>query len=249
MAEHPLGWVEYAEAVGPKGVYGKWLRSRPVALMIDGALFIHGGVSPSVSGMTVEEINAEVEKEIKIFDRARQYLVSQNLLPPTATFRQVSEIVRLLLVEAEQEDSTDIIRRHADQLQPMAGIDKWVMMSAEGPLWFRGATRWSEEEQGEEMAALLDGIGADVMVVGHTPDPEGTIRVRFGGRVVLIDTGMLSSYYEGGRPSALEINGGVFTAIYLDGEREQLPVGETLDKAAELAPSGGVPVIEVAAAR
>ena len=59
---------------------------------------------------------------------------------------------------------------------------------------------------------ILDGVGAEVMVVGHTPDPEGTIRVRFKNRVFLIDTGMLSSYYEGGRPSALEIDGDTFTA-------------------------------------
>jgi hypothetical protein len=98
------------------------------------------------------------------------------------------------------------------------------------------------------MAALLDGIGADVMVVGHTPDREGTIRVRFKNRVFLIDTGMLSSYYEGGRPSALEIDDGVYTAIYLD-HREVLLGGEELDKAAALRPVGPSAVEQVAAAR
>ncbi len=40
---------------------------------------------------------------------------------------------------------------------------------------------------------------------------------------MFIDTGMLSSYYHGGKPSALEIseNGG-FTAVYLD-QRVTLP--------------------------
>jgi hypothetical protein len=43
--------------------------------------------------------------------------------------------------------------------------------------------------------------------------------------VFLIDTGMLSSFYKGGRPSALEIEGGRITAIYT-GERETLsPAG------------------------
>ncbi len=86
------------------------------------------------------------------------------------------------------------------------------------------------------MAALLDGIGADVMVVGHTPAREGNIRVRFKNRVFLIDTGMLSSYYTGGRPSALEIDDGVFTAIYLD-HREVLVDTNALDKAAVVLPS------------
>jgi len=243
ITEHPLGWFEYSDALAPKGVYGKWLRTLPVATMIDGSLFLHGGVSPEVAGMSVEEINAEVAAEMKAFDMARHYLVSKSLVPATASFTEINQMVLAVVYRAEQEDSTDIIRRHADQLSPLVGIDDWLMMSPEGPLWFRGATRWDEELQGDEMAALLDGIGADVMVVGHTPDREGTIRVRFRNRVFLIDTGMLSSYYTGGRPSALEIDGGTFTAIYLD-HREILVGGGALDKAAEFHP--GIRELQIA---
>ena len=246
VVEHPLGWVEYAGALEPKGLYGKWLRTLPVAMMIDGSLFLHGGLSPDVAGMSVAEINATVESEMKTFDTARHYLASKSLVPPSASFAEIAKMVVAIKFWADQEDSTDLIRRHADQLAPLLGIDDWLMMSPGGPLWFRGATRWDEELQGEEMAALLDGVGADVMVVGHTPDREGTIRVRFKNRVFLIDTGMLSSYYEGGRPSALEIDGGVFTAIYLD-HREILVGGEELEKAAEMIP--GVRELRVAAAR
>ena len=246
MVEHPLGWVEYSEALEPKGVYGKWLRTLPVAMMIDGSLFLHGGLSPDVAGMSVAEINATVGSEMKTFDTARHYLVSKSLVPPSASFTEIADMVVAIKFWADQEDSTDLIRRHADQLAPLVGIDDWLMMSPEGPLWFRGATRWDEELQGEEMAALLDGVGAEVMVVGHTPDREGTIRVRFKNRVFLIDTGMLSSYYTGGRPSALEIDGDVFTAIYLD-HREILVGGEELEKAAEMIP--GVRELRVAAAR
>ena len=85
MVEHPLGWVEYAQALAPNGVYGKWLRTLPVAMMIDGSLFIHGGLSPQVAGMSVAEINAAVESEIKTFDTARRYLVSKSILAPTAS--------------------------------------------------------------------------------------------------------------------------------------------------------------------
>ncbi len=248
MTEHPLGWVEYTEALAPKGIYGKWLRTLPVAVMIDDVLFIHGGVSPSVAGMTVDEINAAVAKEIKTFDRARQYLVSKSLLPPTASVVEVGAMVHLIMLEAEKEISTDVVRRHAEQLAPIAGIDAWHMVSPDGPLWFRGAARWDEELRGEEMAMLLDGIGAKTMVVGHTPDPDGIIRLRFSDRVFVIDTGMLSSYYHNGRPSALEISGDVYTAIYLD-HREVLLGGEALDKAAEMMPFGRIVFEQAAAAR
>ncbi len=75
------------------------------------------------------------------------------------------------------------------------------------------------------------------------PIARALIRVRFKNRVFLIDTGMLSSYYTGGRPSALEIDGGVFTAIYLD-HREVLVDTNALDKAAELLP--GIRELQIA---
>jgi len=54
--------------------------------------------------------------------------------------------------------------------------------------------------------------------------PEGRIRVRFGGKVVQIDTGMQPAYMPNGRAAALEIRGGKFTAIYLDRRDELSPV-------------------------
>jgi hypothetical protein len=72
------------------------------------------------------------------------------------------------------------------------------------------------------MIDLLAGVGAERMVGGHTVQKEGRIEVRFGGRVFLIDTGMLSSVYKGGRPSALIIEGDTFSAIYADGSSEVL---------------------------
>lgn len=234
--EHPLGWVEYIEAIGPKGDYGEWLRERPVAVMIDGVLFIHGGIGPMVAGESVASINDTAGEEIAVFDHARKYLVSVGILPATAGVVEVGYAVQMILLEAENEDSTDSIRRHADQIRDVADIDSWLLMSPEGPLWFRGPSRWDEAERGAEMAALLDGIGAASMVVAHTPAEDGSIHVRFDGRVFLIDTGMLSSYYTGGRSSALEISDGVFTAVYLD-HREVLKGREGLDKAAALSPA------------
>jgi hypothetical protein len=249
MTEHPLGWVEYAEALAPGGRYGAWLRGLPVAVLIDGVLFVHGGVGPPLAGATVESVNRTAADELATFDRARQYLVSKSIVPPTASIVEVGYAVHAILLEAEKEDSTDLVRRHADQLRELAEIDDWSIMSPEGPLWFRGPSRWDEAERGAEMAALLDGIGARVMVVGHTPDPEGRIRARFSNRVVIIDTGMLSSYYEGGQASALEIEDGVFTAVYLSGEREVVIGDDALDRAAALIPTAEVAADRAAATR
>ena len=93
----------------------------------------------------------------------------------------------------------------------------WLSVRVDGPLWFRGYDQWNEEDGAVQITTILKAYKATHIVVGHTVQKGGRIRPRFDDRVFLIDTGMLSSYYHGGRASALEICGGTkFTAIYRD---------------------------------
>ena len=87
-------------------------------------------------------------------------------------------------------------------------------------MWFRGFAQWSEEEGAENLPDLLGAFHVKHFVVGHTPQLPGRIGMRFEGKVFLIDTGMLSNYYRGGGASALEIQDGEFTAIYLNSREE-----------------------------
>jgi hypothetical protein len=209
MATYPPGFLEYMDALGPDGHYGSWLRSLPVAVIIDDVLFMHGGLSPALEGMTVDEINTEAAAELAAYDSTRQYMIKERMVPTTVGLSS-------MLAAYRQQDPPD------PALVGLADGDRWSIRSADGPLWFRGNARWDEETYTEEVAELLAGIGAQRMVGGHTVQDEGRIEVRFEGRVFLIDTGMLSSVYEGGRPSALVISDGVFTAIYPDGSEELL---------------------------
>jgi len=68
--------------------------------------------------------------------------------------------------------------------------------------------------------SILRRLGARAVVLGHTPIASGQITTRFGGRVVLIDTGMLGGEnYPKGIASALEMRDGALAAIYEDGRR------------------------------
>jgi hypothetical protein len=89
----------------------------------------------------------------------------------------------------------------------------------DGPLWYRGLALEDEAVFAPEVDKILEAVGARAMVIGHTVTTSGRITPRFGGRVVQIDTGMLTSVYNGGRPSALEIVGDKWTAIYEDGQQ------------------------------
>ncbi len=209
MAAYPPGFLEYMDALGPDGRYGSWLRSLPVAVIIDDVLFMHGGLSPALDGMTVDEINNKAAAELAAYDTTRRYMIKKRMVPATAGLNSMLTVYR-------KQDPPD------PALTSLADGDRWLIRSADGPLWFRGNARWDEESHAAEVAELLAGIGAQRMVGGHTVQDEGRIEVRFEGRVFLIDTGMLSSVYEGGRPSALVISGGVFKAVYTDGSEEML---------------------------
>ncbi len=107
------------------------------------------------------------------------------------------------------------------RLQFLMTFEKLTLVEPDGPLWYRGLATMADDQQ-PAVDALLRRHGARRIVLGHTPQlPAGRIRTRFGGLVALIDTGMLTSYFKTGQPSALEIQDGRLTAIYLSG-REPL---------------------------
>ena len=92
----------------------------------------------------------------------------------------------------------------------------WLSVATNGPLWFRGYDGWSDPQLAAQIPAVLAAYGAAAIVVAHTPQRDHSIRSRLGGKVFLIDTGMLSSYFHG-RASALQVrNGADFTAVYMD---------------------------------
>ena len=73
--------------------------------------------------------------------------------------------------------------------------------ASEGPLWYRGLARNPEVEEQPHLDALLASYDVEVVVLGHTPD-LGVITPRFGGKVIIIDTG-ISAHYGAHRASLL----------------------------------------------
>jgi hypothetical protein len=85
----------------------------------------------------------------------------------------------------------------------------------DGPLWYRGLAE-EPDTFAPQIDDILIGQAARAIVIGHTVTPTGRVTLRFGGRVIQIDTGMQPAYAQGGRASALEIVRGEGTAIYVD---------------------------------
>lgn len=86
----------------------------------------------------------------------------------------------------------------------------------DGPLWYRGLATEPADTFATQVDAILAAQQARGFVIGHSVSATGSIQTRFDGKVIMIDTAMLPGYATKGRASALEIRGGVFTAIYRD---------------------------------
>jgi hypothetical protein len=102
--------------------------------------------------------------------------------------------------------------------------------------------------------AALAAIGADRVVIGHTPTPKREVVQRFDGRVIEIDTGMLHFYYKGSG-HALVIEGddlsitnqlGVDTLVPLQQQRDvgQRPGNLTARALQELLEQGDIVSVE-----
>jgi hypothetical protein len=224
---HPIGFVEYIDALGRRGKYGRWLRSRAVATAIDGTMFMHAGINPEVTTGTLDDVNRTAARDIAANDDARAALVQAQLLTEYTTLTEALEatvlewnrIAEALKTQAPPGDH--VTREFIGKLQAFLQIEKSSLLAADGPLWFRGFAQWADTESAK-LDAVITQFGVNRFVTGHTPSPTGRVRARFNNRVFLIDTGMLSPYFKNGRASALELLAdGSVTAIYSD-SREAL---------------------------
>ena len=216
MARHPAGYVEQREALGPKGVYGEWLRNHPAVAEIDGIIFLHGGIHPDLAKNKLDAINNHVRDEIKSFDATKQYLLDEKVILPFFNLKEMADVLQAEIV-AELKSHVPANAERQAKIQEFLKQGEWFSVRADGPVWFRGYDQWSDEEGAPKASKLLQDYKATHIVVGHTVQKGGRIRPRFDNKVFLIDTGMLSSYYPGGRASALEFCGGTkIIAVYLD---------------------------------
>jgi len=208
MQAHPPGYVEHAEALGPAGVYGKWLRGHSAVVALEGTAFVHGGIAPSFAGKPLADIDRRIHEDIAAYDVDRQRLVADGVTLPFSDLQETLQSLREEIPLA----AGDAERRKL--YEKFLDWSSWTMNSPDGPLWFRGYAEWTDEQGDAEAPKLLAAFQLSRIVAAHTPQHDGKIRVRFAGTVFLIDTGMNAAFYKGGRGSALEIAGETVRAIY-----------------------------------
>ncbi len=206
-------------AFGPAGTYGKWLRSKPVIAEVGGSIFLHGGIDLEFSKASLSDVNRRARRELTEWDEGVRWLVERKLVSANPRFLDAVEAARAEVTRLSGPSLRDRpeTRDAAAVLLPLVNIGSSSLFNPGGPLWFRGYSTWTDEEGDARIEAILKTLRGKRLVTGHTVQPGGRITERFGGRLFLIDTGMLGGrFFPSGRPSALEITGDTVKQLYLD---------------------------------
>jgi hypothetical protein len=235
LAEHPVGYVEYREAFAPRGKYGAWLRDKSIVAEAGGSIFMHAGIAPATAPEKLEDLNVKVRDEIRRLDRFVDRLITLKLATRTFKLQDIiavaaneitvaNGVIAAAQAEGKEPDRSRLNVPLLMEAQEILKIDGWAVVAPEGPLWYRGLATEPDDPNGGPFAPLLAKYGAKRFVTGHTPQQNRSINTRYGGRAILIDTGMLATVYKG-RPAALEVAGDRLAAIY---ETERVPMASGL---------------------
>lgn len=207
----PPGFFAHRRAFAPDGPYGKWLLEKPLVIVIDQTAFVHGGLSPAVTGAGLDGINREMRGRMIEYLRALATVVEAGLLLPTDGFHQHAE---KLAARPPADDSPAAVK---DAVETVIRLNDADIHEQGSPLWYRGNVACGPLLETARLDAALRDIGAVRVVIGHTPTPGRTVLERLNGRVYEIDTGMLSDYY-GGSGHALVLEDGRLSVVNEAGE-------------------------------
>jgi len=199
---YPAGFFAHRRAFAADGKYGAWLLSKPIVIVINGTAFVHGGLSPMIADIGLEGVNETLHGELERYVRDLQPLYDAGILLPTDNFYSQPKILQGFM--AAPNTSAALLAAVAE-VQKLADSD---VHAPEGPLWYRGNVACTRVAEEDRLESALTAIGADRVVIGHTPTLVRRVLQRFGGEVIEIDTGMLNERY-----------GGSGNALIIDGER------------------------------
>ncbi len=219
MADHPIGFFELRDAYGPKGEYGKWFRSHDVVAEVGDTIFLHGGLDPKERYDNIPKINKRAHAELSDFDSLWKALGDEGIIWPYMTMDEAFKQLQGVYQQAQSNPNSLSPVALQNVVHFLRDFPHWSIMSPDGPLWYRELAAGPEAPLQDSLISMLGKLKAEHIVMGHTVmTKDFSITPRFNDHAFLIDTGMLSFYFHG-RPSALNIEGGRYTAVYADGQQ------------------------------
>ena len=215
--DRPPGFYGHRSAFGTEGRYGRWLMQKPLLVVINDTAYVHGGLPELVGALGLERLNNELLAQVAHYVGALEKLAHDALLDPAVGFYDQPDFAANL--RNDDTVSQDVV----EALEIVLNLNKAAVHEPDSPLWYRGTVGCSLPVEGDVLAAALDAIGASRVVIGHTPTVTRQVLSKFDGRVIEIDTGMLSSAYKGSG-NALIIEGDSLSVANQHGVERRTPV-------------------------
>ncbi|MCG6920249.1 MAG: metallophosphoesterase [Acidobacteria bacterium] len=204
--KYPPGYFARRDAFSRDGEYGSWLLEQPSVIEVNGTVFVHGGLTPEVAALGIDEINERVRKSLESFMQSAEVL--QQVLTVPGSFRELHET-------AQQVVKLDAEGRRLDPHLVSAAQDlidqiHELPFAPNGPQWYRGLSLESERLERDPFRSVLDRLGAQRMMVGHTVTRTGRVSTRFQGHLIRGDVGMgygrrgYAVLFEGGKVDVVD---------------------------------------------
>lgn len=213
----PPGYFGHRRAFRDDGAYGTWLLKKPLMVVINDTLFVHGGVPPYVAEHGLTGVNIALKKDLLEFVSTSTALMDAGVLSPIDRFKQSPSMLTTKM-KAGQVDGELM-----SSVQDFVELSKSPLHGPAGPTWYRGTATCNRLIEGDGLNIALSKVGAKRVVIGHTTTITRRVQQRMNGRIIEIDTGMLKANY-GGSGNALIIDGGKLTVVNQNGEADLVPI-------------------------
>jgi hypothetical protein len=227
----PPGYFGHRRAFSPEGRYGKWLLQKPLVIVINDTAFVHGGLSPMVAPLGLAGVNGELKTQVSRYAAQLETVIDAGLIDPTENFFRHAEVLKALPADTARPAELQ------QAIDDVISLNSGSVHDSASPVWYRGNVGCSALTETDRLKAALTALGAERVVIGHTPTVSRRVLQRLDGRVVEIDTGMLKAAY-GGSGNALVIEGDALSVVNESGSGTAAPVPHPRPSALELSELG-----------
>lgn len=243
IAGFPTGFLAHRVAFSLFGHYGSWLAKKPLMIVINDAAFVHGGLSEGLAKLKLEQINEQAGQDLRDFMVAQRDLFDAGVFTYEDDFRVMQEKA-LVLASADNEELGEVLRGEPDETigeeldEPItedegeairdaaAVLNRTIQglpFSPHGPVWYRRTAMCHPFNEYPVTSDILKHLEAERVFIGHTVTNSHRVGRRLDGLVYQVDTGMLTSHYEG-VPAMTVIEGGEVQVYYADHDGPSTPI-------------------------
>lgn len=180
---YPAGFFAHIKAYHRKGDYGTWLLEQPFLIKINQHMFTHGGLSPKLAKMDLEEINEEQKDSLQDYLKVWEYYLEEQVLTFNTPFFQRPDFVNLTKKDRKYKS---FMKSHES-----------LIFSSFSTTWYRGNAMCHPFFEEDRLKGQLKDLEAGTLWVGHTTTQSKQVETRLSGTLTIMDTGMLAAYYRG----------------------------------------------------